>query len=65
MRKIEKMKGKSEVLLDIKKNSGHQQSNNRYTFIEEEAQLYAYLIHKIGTQKKTQKRFRFPFVKKR
>ncbi len=47
LRMTELNRNKQEVLLIIHKHQGHQGSNHRYDLIEDEAQLYTYLITKL------------------
>jgi oligopeptidase B len=40
--------GDSEILLHIREDLGHQGTMDRYTYIEREANLYAWLVSKVG-----------------
>lgn len=47
LRLAERNTNACELLLHIRTDVGHQNSNDRYAYVEQEARIYAYLIHKL------------------
>jgi len=47
LRLAEQSQNNSEILLRVRDESGHQGISDRYRYIEEEATVFAYLVHKL------------------